>query len=91
MHSNNKLNPIIAELFIGERKPNISLVFITQSYFAVPKRISLNSTHYFIMKIWDKREMQQIVFNCSWIYEYLQKMHCKTILFFSYWCYSSIT
>ena len=51
MHSNNKLNPIIAELFIGERKPNISLVFITQSYFAVPKRISLNSTHYFIMKI----------------------------------------
>ena len=68
MHSNNKLNPIKAELFTGERKPNIYLVFITQSYFPVSKWISLNSTHYFIMKIWDKREMQQIVFNCSWLY-----------------------
>ena len=37
MHSNNKLNPIIAELFTGERKPNIYLVFITQSYFPVSK------------------------------------------------------
>ena len=48
--------------FIIERNLNISLVFITQSYFAVPKNIRLNSTHYFIMKIPDKRELQQIVF-----------------------------
>ena len=60
--SNKKLNPIVTELFIRERKLNISLVFITQSYFAVPKNIRLNSTHYFIMKIPDKRELQQIVF-----------------------------
>ena len=45
---NKKLNPIVTELFIRDRKLNISLVFITQSYFAVPKDIRLNSTHYFI-------------------------------------------
>ena len=52
--------PIVAELFIRGRKLNISLVFITQSYFAVPKNIRLNSTHYFVMKIANKREVQQI-------------------------------
>ena len=51
MLSNKKLNPIVTELFIRGRKLNISLVFITQSYFAVPKNIRLNSTHYFVMKI----------------------------------------
>ena len=50
---------IITELFIRGRKLNISLVFITQSYFAVPKNIRLNSIHYFIMKIQSKRELQQ--------------------------------
>ena len=49
MLSNKKLNPIITELFIRGRKLNISLVFITQSSFAVPKNIRLNSSHYFIM------------------------------------------
>ena len=49
--SNKKFNPIVTELFIKGRKPNISLAFITQSYFAVPKNIRLNSTHCFIMKI----------------------------------------
>ena len=49
MLSNEKLNPIVTELFRG-RKLNISLVFITQSYFAVPKNVRLNSTHYFFMK-----------------------------------------
>ena len=44
--SNKKLNPIIAELFIRGRKLNISFIFITQSYFAVPKDIRLNCTHY---------------------------------------------
>ena len=51
MLSNKNLNPIVTELF---RKLNISLVFITQSYFAVPKNIRLDSTHYFIMKIPNK-------------------------------------
>ena len=46
MLSNKKLNPIVTELFIKDRKLNISLVFISQSYFAIPKSIRLNSTHY---------------------------------------------
>ena len=49
MFSNKKLNPIVTELFIRGRKLNISLVCITQSYFAVPKNIRLNSTHYFVV------------------------------------------
>ena len=65
MLSNKKLHPIVTELVIGERKLNISLVFITQSYFTVPKNITLNSTHYFVMKIPNKRELQQTVFNHS--------------------------
>ena len=52
-----KLNPIVTGLFIRGRKLNISLDFITQSYFAVPKNIRLNSTHYFIMKIPNKKEL----------------------------------
>ena len=60
MISNNKLNPIVTELFIRGRKLNISIVFITQSYFKVPKDVRLNSTHFFIMKIPNKRELQQI-------------------------------
>ena len=62
---NKKLNPIVTEFFIRRRKLNISLVFITQSYFAVPKNIRLNLTHYFVMKILSKRELQQIAFNHS--------------------------
>ena len=55
MLSNKKLNPILTELFIRGRKLKISVVFITQSYFAVPKYIRLDSTYYFIMKISNKR------------------------------------
>ena len=55
--SNKKHHPVVTELFIKGRKLNISLVFITQSYFAVPKNISLDSAHYFIMKIPNKREL----------------------------------
>ena len=51
MLSNKELNPIVTELFITGRKLNISLVFITQSYFPVPKNIRRNSPHYFVMKI----------------------------------------
>ena len=57
--SNKNLNPIVTELFIRARKLNICLIFITQSYFAVPKDIRLNSTHYFMMKIPNKRELKQ--------------------------------
>ena len=56
--SNKKLRLIVTELLIRGRKLNISLVFITQSYFFVPKNIRLNSTHYFVMKISNKRELQ---------------------------------
>ena len=65
MINNNKLNPIVTELFIRGRKLNISIVFITQSYFKVPKDVRLNSTHFFIMKIPNKRELQQIALNHS--------------------------
>ena len=51
MFTNNKLNPIVTESFIKDRNVNIYLVFITQSYFAVPKNIRLNSMDYFIIKI----------------------------------------
>ena len=53
--SNEKLNPIVTKLFIRGRKLNISLVFITQFYFAVPKNVRLNSRHCFIMKIPSKQ------------------------------------
>ena len=56
---------IIKELFIRCWKLNISLVFITQSYFSVPKDVRLNSTHYLIMKINNKRELQNIAINHS--------------------------
>ena len=65
MLRNKKLNPIVTELFIRGRKLNISLVFITQSYFAIPKSVRLNSTHHFVMKIPNKRELQTTVFNHS--------------------------
>ena len=63
--TNNKFQAIIKELFIRCRKLNISLVFITQSYFSVPKEVRLNSTHYLIMKIHQKRVQQHIAINCS--------------------------
>ena len=58
MINNKKLNPVVTELFINGRKLNISTVFITQSYFKVPKDVRLNPTHFFIMKILNKRELQ---------------------------------
>ena len=63
--NNKKLNPIVTEFFIRGRKINISIVSITQSYFKVPKYVRLNSTYFFIMKIPNKRELQQIVLNHS--------------------------
>ena len=65
MIDNKKLNPIVRELFTRGRKLNISIAFITQSYFRVPKDVRLNSTHFFIIKISNKRELQQIALNQS--------------------------
>ena len=65
MVSNKKLSPIVTELFFRGRKLNISLVFISQSYFKMSKVIRLNATNYFIMKIPNKRELQQIASNHS--------------------------
>ena len=57
---NKKIDSIVTELFISGRKLNISLVFITQSYFKVPKDVRLNTTHFFIAKIPNSRELQKI-------------------------------
>ena len=62
---NKKFQSIIKELFIRCRKQNISLVFITQSYFSVPKDVTSNSTHYLIIKINNKRELKNIATNHS--------------------------
>ena len=63
--TNKIFQAIIKKLFIRCRKLNISLVFITKSYFSVPKDVRLNSTHYLIMKINSKRESQNIAINHS--------------------------
>ena len=65
MINNKRRNPLVTELFIRGRKLNISIAFITQSYFTVPKDVRLNSTHFFIMKILNKRELQQFALNHS--------------------------
>ena len=63
--TNKKFQAIIKELFSRSRKLNISLAFITESYFSVPKEVRLNSTHYLIMKIQNERELQSIAINYS--------------------------
>ena len=63
--TNKKFQAIIKELFIRYRKLNISLLFITQSYFSAPKDVRWNSTHYLNIKINNKRELQNIVINHS--------------------------
>ena len=65
MTHNKKLNSIVTELFMRGRKLNISLFFITQSYFKVPKDVRLNTSHFFIAKIPNKGELQQIAINHS--------------------------
>ena len=89
MLSNKKLNPVVTELFIRDRKLKISVTFITQSYFCVSKDIRLNSTHYFIMKIPNKQALQQTAFNHSSNIDFkvfmnlYKKMYCKAVFFFS--------
>ena len=75
MLSNNKINPAATELFTRVRKLNIPVVFIMQSYFDVPKNIRINSMHYFIMKILNKRELQRITFNHSSVSDFKNFMN----------------
>ena len=63
--TNKKFKAIIKELFIRCRKLNISPVFMTRSYFLVPEDVRLNSRHYLIMKISNKRELQNTAINHS--------------------------
>ena len=65
MINNKKLNSIVTELFIRCRKLNISLVFVRQSYFKVPKDVRLNTTHFFIVKVPNRIELQQIAISHS--------------------------
>ena len=77
--TNKKFQVIIKKLFIRCRKLNISLAFITQSYFSAPKDLRLNSTHYLIMNINNKRQLQNIEINHSpdIDYKYFKKIDRK--------------
>ena len=66
MKANKKLSPTVIEFFLRARKLNISIVFLSQSYFKVPRTLRLNATYYFIIKTPDKREPQQIVSSHFW-------------------------
>ena len=61
MINNKKINSVVTGLFIRGRKLNISIVFITQSCFKVPKDFRLNSAHFFIMKILNKKELSKFL------------------------------
>ena len=61
MINNKKISSVVTELFVRGRKLNISLVFITQSYFKVPKDVWLNSSHFFIMKIPKKENFKELL------------------------------
>ena len=65
MIHNKKLDLIVTELFIRGRKLNITHVFITQSYFKVPKDVRLNTIHFYIAKIPNNRELWEIAINLS--------------------------
>ena len=63
--SDKKAQQILKDLFIRCRKLTISLCFLTQSYFSVPKDVRLNCTHYILFKLNNKRELQNIAINHS--------------------------
>ena len=60
MINNKKLNSIVTKLFIRGRKLNIYRVFITQSYYKFPKNVRLNTTHFFIAKFPNKKELEKL-------------------------------
>ena len=68
MESNKKRKPKVTELFLRGRKLNIPLDFISQSYFKVPKTKRLNATRYFVIKISNNEELQEIASNHSSTY-----------------------
>ena len=82
-----KLNAIVTELFLRDRKLNVFIVFITQSYFKVPKDVRLNSTYFFIMKILNKGKLRQTALAHSSDIDFkdfvkiYKKMYCRTIFF----------
>ena len=82
MTNNKKLNSAAMELFIRGRKLNIFLVFVTQLCFKVPKDVRLNCTHFFIMKIQNKRERQQIASNHSSYIGFTKDILVNHILFY---------
>ena len=88
--TNKRFQAVIKNLFIRCRKSNISLVFIMQSYFSVPKEVRLNFAHYLLMKIHNKRELQQIAINHSADIDYKDFLkiyrNCtkKNLFFFDY-------
>ena len=65
MLSKKNIQPTVTELFMRCRKRNISLTFITQFHFVVARNSRLNSSHYFIMQIPNKQEIQQTAINHS--------------------------
>ena len=76
---------MIADM-INNNKLNFSIVVITHSYFKVPKEVRLNTTHFFIMKIPSKRELQETVLNHSSDVDFknfikISKVYCRTIFF----------
>ena len=87
--TNKKFQQILEELFIRSRKINISLVFISKSYFSVPKNVRLNCMHYYIMKISNQIELSNIAQNhtSDIVYKDFLKMYCnytkKTYDFFT--------
>ena len=92
MPSNKKPNLIVTDLLF--RDMNIPLVFIKQSYFSVPGKVRLISTHYFITNIPNKWEFYQVASNHSSNIDFLLnifiKRYWKTVLFFSDWYYLCI-
>ena len=89
MISNKKLNSLITQLYIKGRKLNISLAFISQSFFKTPKHVRLNCRIFFIMKIPNKRDFQQIAINQSsdiYFKDFMmicKKMYCREVFVFS--------
>ena len=95
---NKKLNPIGTKLLVRGRKLKISIVFITQSYYSLPKNIRLNSTHYLKWNLWkfqtdeNFNKLHLIIHQMptlKTLYLFI-KMYWKNLYFFSYWCYSCI-
>ena len=77
-----KIKPIVAELFMRRKKHNISTAFISQFYFEEPKNLRINVTKYFAMKIFKKKELQQITLHHSFDIEFKDFVNCVTNVFF---------